>query len=197
MNQNLFIFSLYEVSLSLIFGLLTIYIALKIIDKLVLKVKTLEMIKQGNVAIAVFKGTLILCTLMLVQNSVFPSVDAFRAMASAHNTLNFTMFGISFGYFILFYSISLIFSILLILLTFFIYIKATTNVDEIAEINKNNLAVSFIISIIILGMTLFMRPAFNNLITSFVDYSKLQKIEIQDTNTGGGNVKIQKINPPN
>jgi len=195
MNQNLFIFGVYEVSLSLIFGLLTIYISLKIIDKLVLKVKTLEMIKQGNVAIAIFKGTLILCTLMLVQNSVFPSVDAFRAMAAAHNTLNLTMFGISFGYFLLFYSISLIFSILLILLTFFIYIKATTNVDEIAEINKNNLAVSLIISIIILGMTIFMRPAFNNLITSFVDYSKLQKIGLEQKETENG--KIQRINPPN
>lgn len=151
------------------------------------------MIKQGNVAIAVLKGILILCTLMLVQNSVFPSVDAFRAMASAHNTVNLTMFGISFGYFMLFYSISLIFSIILILLTFFIYIKATTNVDEIAEINKNNLAVS----IIILGMTLFIRPAFNNLVTSFVDYSELQKIKVNPKNSEGNEVKIQKINPPN
>lgn len=196
MDTNRIIFSIYDVSLSLIFGLLTIYIALKVIDKLVLRVKTLKMVKEGNVSIALFKAILIICTLLLIQTSVQSSNSALQTMVEAHNKITLKIFMISLGYFFLFYAISLLFSVLLILISFYVYIKATVDIDEIAEIKKNNIAVSISLSLIILGMTLFIRPAFNNLIGSFVNYNALQ-VEQVDTNktSNGGGVVPKKVAP--
>ncbi|EAY29322.1 DUF350 domain-containing protein [Microscilla marina] len=195
MDTNRIIFSIYDVSLSLVFGLLTIYIALKVIDKLVLKVNTLKMVKEGNISIALFKAILIICTLLLIQTSIKSSNSALQTMAEAHNKITIKIFMISLGYFFLFYVISLTFSVLLILISFFVYIKATIDLDEIAEIKKNNIAVSISLSLIIFGMTLFIRPAFHNLIGSFVNYNALQ-VEQVDTKNKGGGVVPKRIAPP-
>lgn len=197
MDTNRIIFSLYDMSLSLIFGLLTIYIALKVIDKLVLRENTLKMVKEGNISIALFKAVLIICTLLLIQTSVISSGSALQTMVESHNKITVQIFMISLGYFLLFYAISLIFSVLLILISFFVYIKATVNLDEIAEIKKNNIAVSISLSLVILGMTLFIRPSFHNLIGSFVNYNALQTQQINTSGTDGkGGITPKKIAPP-
>ena len=102
--DNKIIFSLYDTSLSLIFGLLTIYIALRVIDKLVLRENTLKMVKEGNASIAIFKGVLIICTLLLAHNSVTSSSAALQTMVFNYGgKLTGKIFMISFGYFLLFY----------------------------------------------------------------------------------------------
>lgn len=186
--NNKIIFSLYDTSLSLIFGLLTIYIALRVIDKLVLRENTLKMVKEGNASIAIFKGVLIICTLLLAHNSVTSSSAALQAMVESHgNKLTGKIFMISFGYFLLFYVISLVFSVLIILISFYVYIKATVDLDEIAEIKKNNIAVSISLSLVIFGMILFVRPSFDNLMKSFINYDAFSdKIQVKEKNGKGG-----------
>lgn len=194
MNTKNIIFSIYDMSLSLIFGLLTIYIALKVIDKLVLKVNTLKMEKEGNISIALFKAVLIISTLLLIQTSVASSNSTLQTLVEAHNKITVKIFLVSFGYFLLFYSISLVFSVLLILISFYVYIRTTVNLDEIAEIKKNNIAVSVSLSLVILGMTLFIRPSFDNLIKSFVTYDI--RVDTNTQNSDGKGIVPQKNVPP-
>ena len=186
--DNKIIFSLYDTSLSLIFGLLTIYIALRVIDKLVLRENTLKMVKEGNASIAIFKGVLIICTLLLAHNSVTSSSAALQTMVFNYGgKLTGKIFMISFGYFLLFYVISLVFSVLIILISFYVYIKATVDLDEIAEIKKNNIAVSISLSLVIFGMILFVRPSFDNLMKSFINYDAFsdKQINVEKKNEKG------------
>ncbi|GAB4407522.1 MAG: hypothetical protein OHK0053_34130 [Microscillaceae bacterium] len=175
MDTNLLIFTTYQLSLALVIGLLTVFITLRVLNHLVLRIKVLELIQSGNTALALFQGSLIFCVLMLVETSILPSVDALRAMVLAHQTIAFKMFMISFAYFILFYLAALVFSSLVILSSFYIFIYSTAKVDEIAEIKKNNLSVSVLLSMVLISTTLFMRPAFSNLVQGLVNYDYLQK----------------------
>jgi len=175
MDYNLTLFAIYEVLLSFVFSLITVYFSIKLINKVFLKIDVLSMIREGNVSIAVFEGALIVSTLLLVQKSILPSVDALRTMVLANQGFSWTMLGISLMYFMLFYVISLAFSFLLIILTFYIFIKSTIEIDEVAEIKKNNLAVAVLISLVIISTTLFIRPSLENFNKSLIDYDKLER----------------------
>ena len=77
----------------------------------------------------------------------------------------------------LFYAISLAFSLIILSTSFYVFIKATANVDEMSEIkNNNNIAVSILVSFVMIAITMFIRPAFDNFIASLVNYNKLENI---------------------
>lgn len=176
MKSSLVLFTTYELLLALIFGLLTIYLSVRVLNKFIIKVDFFKLIREGNIAIAIFEGTLIVCALLLVENSILPAVDALRTMVLANDGFTFKMFLISFGYFLLFYVISLAFSLIILSISFYVFIKATADVDEMAEIKNNNIAVSILVSFVMIGVTMFIRPSFDNFIASLVNYNKLENV---------------------
>lgn len=177
MNREIVFVALYEVSLSLVFGLLTLYLALKVVDKLILRQNSLRTIQEGNTAVAIFKGALLLSIFLMTQNSINPSVQALKVMVLSTKSLKSNMLGIAFAYFIVFYMVSFVLSLLLILIALNVYVGATKDIEEIREIRERNVAVAVLVSFTIVGVTIFMRPAFDNLVSSFVDFSGLSRIE--------------------
>ena len=175
MNLELLLLTSYQIIIAFIFGLLTIFITLQVVQKTILKVNFFELVRQGNTALALFEGTLIVSTLLLVEVAILPSVNALQTMMHAHQAVTFQMFLISFGYFVTFYLIALVFSYILILSGFYVFVSATAKLDEIKEIKQNNIAVSIMISMVLLGLTIFIRPSLSNLVQSFVDYRSLEK----------------------
>ncbi len=180
MNIELLVLTTYQMLLALTFGLLTVFITLRIINKYILRIDFLELVREGNIALAIFEGVLIFCVLFLVEISILPSVDALRTMVITHRVFTFKMFAISFGYFLLFYAISLVFSYLLIMSAFYVFISATAKLDEVKEMKKNNIAVALLVSAVLLSVTLYIRPSLGNLVNSFVDYRTLEKPVVVD-----------------
>ncbi|TAE08214.1 MAG: DUF350 domain-containing protein [Bacteroidetes bacterium] len=181
MNIELLILTTYQMALALSFGLLTVFITLKVVNNTVLKVNFFDLVRNGNIALAIFEGVLIFCVLFLVEISILPAVDALRTMAIAHQTFTFQMFLISFGYFLLFYAISLVFSYLLIISAFYVFISATAKLDEVQEIKNNNISAAILVGAVLLSVTLYMRPSLSNLVQSFVDYKSLEKPVVEET----------------
>lgn len=175
MNFELLILTTYQMTLALAFGLLTVFITLRIVNKSILKIDFMDLVRQGNISLAIFEGVLIFCVLFLVETSILPAVDALRTMAITYQTYTLKMFVISFGYFLVFYAISLIFSYILIISAFYVFISATAKLDEVKEIKNNNIAVAILVSAVLLSVTLYIRPSLGNLVQSFVDYRSLEK----------------------
>ncbi len=166
---------MYETSLSVVFGLLTVFIVYKTLDKIVLRSNTVNEIKKGNIAVALFYGVIIVCVLLLVLPSILSSVNALRAMVLGSTKLKLKMVIISLGYFLAFYIISIVMSLFIILLTSSIYMKATRKIDEVQELRHNNIALSIMLSLIMLGLTIFIRPSVDRLIHSLVNYEMIDK----------------------
>ncbi|MHC4533364.1 MAG: DUF350 domain-containing protein [Planctomycetota bacterium] len=175
MDFKTIFFALYETSLSVVFGLLTVFIVYKTLDKIVLRSNTVNEIKKGNIAVALFYGVIIVCVLLLVLPSILSSVNALRAMVLGSTKLKLKMVIISLGYFLAFYIISIVMSLVIILLTSSIYMKATRKIDEVQELSQNNIALSIILSLIMLGLTIFIRPSVDRLIHSLVNYEMIDK----------------------
>jgi len=114
-------------------------------------------------------------------------------MVITHQAFTIKMFLISFGYFLLFYAITLIFSYLLILSAFYVFISATAKLDEIQEIKNNNIAVAILVGAVLLSVTLYMRPSLGNLVHSFVDYRSLEKPLTEDVPSKEGVPEKSKL----
>ena len=98
MDFHLVFFPSYELLISLIFGLLTVYIATRFINLVFLKANDDEERFKSNVSISLFTGGMIVCVLILVQGSVLPSVDALRTMVLGQEEISFSILAISFAY---------------------------------------------------------------------------------------------------
>ena len=108
--QTIF-FSSYEVAVSLIFGLLTVIITLKVLGRTFLRSADGDLQLRGNTAAGLVSAATVLSVLVLVHGSVLPSVDALRTMVLGEKEISFTVVAIAFGYFLVFYAISLVISL--------------------------------------------------------------------------------------
>ena len=170
MNTNLIMFSFYELALSLTFGMITIFIAGKVIDVLVLKRPIVSFVLEKNQSVSLFSATIIFSTLLMVHSSILPSVNSLQTLVASSNEITAKMFVIVFGYFVLYYLIALVISISVIFLSIYVYMVATVKVDELSEIKKDNFALTIILCVSIMGLTLFIKPSVEHLLGSLVNY---------------------------
>lgn len=174
MNWNTFLLTSYEVILAVVFSLVTVFITKVVLNKTLLK-KDLDG-EHNNLAVSIFSGTLILCILLLTNSSVLPAVDSLNVMSLSGEKLSGTMFTNSFLYFLLFYSISIFFSILLLFSALQVYLYSTKKVDEMEELRQNNTAVSVLMSIVLVGITLSVQPSLERFIFSLVNYDTSEQV---------------------
>ena len=177
MNWNSVFFTIYELVISLVFGLFTIFIVIKFLNVTFLRSRRGNALLQANTAVGVFAGAMIFCVLVLVMGSILPSVDALRTMVLGQQAFSVSVLLLSLGYFLVFYSVALVISIAVIYMTTLVYMMATIHIDEMSEIRRNNVAVAVLVSAVLLGMTLFIRPAVQRFISSLVDYETLERID--------------------
>ena len=102
---------------------------------------------------------------------------------------------ISFGFFLFFYLVTTVLSIGVLFAATWLYLKATVNIDEIKEIKKNNMAVSIMLSLVILGMTLFIQPSVSRFIASIVRYDLSLVKNSDELRQGEVAPPMEKINP--
>ncbi|MDH4121592.1 MAG: hypothetical protein OEV94_07800 [Deltaproteobacteria bacterium] len=190
MDTQTFFFAFYELLLSLVFGLLTVFLGMKFTGWTFLKSHGEDPLLGGNTAASIFAGVFIVCLLLLTSASVLPAVDALRTMAAVGGGITFKKVLISFVYFIAFYLLSLLAAMVTVFLTTQIYLRATVNIDEMREIMRNNVAVAVLLGSVLLGMTLFVRVPLQRVVASMVSYESLGKVEVNpQTETRQGEEK--------
>ena len=174
MDWNTFFFASYEIIISILFSLLTIFVTKKILNHLFIKGEQDDL--KDNLALSIFSGSIIIGVLILVNSSVLPAVDTLRVMVLAKEVITLKMVGLSFLYFLLFFSITIFFSIVILFLTLKVFFKATGWVDEMKEMRNKNVAVSIVVAAVVIGISLFVRPSLNRFISSLIHYEKFESI---------------------
>lgn len=189
MDLRLIFFSSYETVLSVIFGLVTVVISYKLFTAFMLKEDADDDLNKGNTAVAILAGVMTISVLILVQSSILPAVNTLQTMALGGEKITAVKVFISLGYFLLFYAISLVISIAIMFASVNIYMFLTTKVEEMQEIRGNNIAISIMLSCVIIGMTLFIQPSVSRFIGSLVNYEMHEK-KPKVRKTGDGKVIV-------
>ena len=195
MDLRVIFLATYEMTISIIFGLLTIFLVIKMLNWTLLHSDSQNHLGKGNIAMAIFAGVLVLCNLILVQPSILPSINTLQTMLTGKENIDLGLMLVSFGFFVVFYFATMLISFGVLLGATWIYLKVTIHLDEIKEIKANNIAVSIMLSLVVLGMTLFIQPSVNRFVASFVRYDMNLVNENIILNEGEVLPPIEKINP--
>lgn len=175
MDWHTLFFSTYEIMITVFFSLVTVFVTKKMLDKLLFKPKEGEYPYFQNMAISVFSGTIIICVLLLTNSSNLPAVDVLRTMVAVKGHIAIEMILISFVYFLLLYATAIFLSTMLVIVSVKSYMYATKGIDELAELQKKNIAVAIVMSMAMLAVTISVKPAMGRFISSLIHYESLEE----------------------
>lgn len=170
MSGNILNFTIYEIVVSTLFGLFSIYLSNLFLRKLILKSSFVEIFQQKNIAAAIFAGTIIFCILLLTRTSIIPSVNFLQAQALDPAGLSMGFYAKAFMYFLVFFVVAFFAAMLLLFFSSRVFMIATKEIDEIKEIQGGNISVSLLISFSMVAFSLYVKPSLEHFLTGVVHF---------------------------
>lgn len=169
MGTKILGFSIYESVIAIVFGLLATYFAVKVIEKMILKISLGEIVQSKNYSTGIFAGALLYCFLELTVISIYPSVQYLQQKLYLIKTLEIGFYLMAFLVFLLSFFASFLISAIALLTCTKIIFTSTKKIDEIKEIvSNNNLSLSVFLSFTLIGFTYFIKPSLGNLLKSMI-----------------------------
>lgn len=174
---NVIILSSYELVLSFISCMFTIYLATKFLNKFVLSKPVEWFIKEKHDAGCLISGALVFSVLYLVHGSIEHSTSALQSLLLSHGKYSMSIVAIALSHFVVFYLVTFItgFGTIFVVSKIYRRMMASINFDHEVEINKS-LPLSMFLTFIMLSVTMFIQPAMNHFLASLVLHHMLDKI---------------------
>lgn len=141
-----FIFALIKIIFAIILSCFALYSGISLLDRLTSGINEWEQIKKGNLAIGLFYASVMLSIFLVVLPGILDFISYIYPFFSFQ--LIATLLFFAFINFL----IRLFVGIGVIYLVIHIIDKITPDIDELIELEKGNLAVSLIFSIVILSV---------------------------------------------
>jgi len=177
MDLILLITGILQIVLSLIIGVLFIYSASKIFQKLTKGINDTEELKNNNIAVAILNGAIVLALFIVVMNSIESAITVFsntlrnpEAELLTYLKTALLMIGhivlagvVAFG---------------AIYIALHIFMRLTKDLDELKEIKENNIAVSIFLSVIIIALALLLEPGIRTILNALIPFPPVSFIDI-------------------
>lgn len=160
-----FVISLVIAVIQFILGLVlsmgSVYISLKLFDKFTRKLDEWKEIKKGNLAVGVLLGGIILSIAIVIEGGVSNITAPFVPGANTSIVLIGFVIGL----------INLIISIVAAIIAVYVAINVldwiTTDIDEMGELKKGNVAVAVMMVAVLIGVSFVIKGAVSGLINVF------------------------------
>lgn len=169
MNPQLVNLALLEIGISIISGVLILFLTYVIVNRLI---KRKYEIKDDNVAYAIFTASILFSVGYTVSSVIEPLTSTLRLFI-AHTESVGSIIGNVLKYFAVFFLISTIIALVINVIGISLFTVMTTKIEEFDEIKKNNIAVALITGAIIVVLTLFTKDGILFLLDSIVPYPEL------------------------
>ncbi|MGB5847246.1 MAG: DUF350 domain-containing protein [Ignavibacteriaceae bacterium] len=177
MDIILLITGLVQILLSLFLGILFVYSASKVFQRLIRGINEIEELKNNNVAVAILNGAIVLAIIIVVKNSIETAITIFsntlrnpEAVLMTYVKTAFLMLGhIVLGGIIAFVAVYV---------ALLIFMRLTKDLDELKEIKGNNIAVSIFLSVIIISIALLLEPGLRTLLDALIPFPPVSFIDI-------------------
>jgi uncharacterized membrane protein YjfL (UPF0719 family) len=166
--MNYFIFAQAIIAFSM--GIVSLFLVYKVLN---LYLRRIFKIVEMNNAYAILQVGILLSTSILISSIVGPGINAIRFLNQ--NITNMSTVSSSMGYIIIFLTIGLVFSLLVIFGGVLVLFQLT-NVNEWEEIKKNNIPTALISSALIIGLSLIMRDHVASVCEMLIPYPQVLQI---------------------
>jgi len=169
--MNLFVVmtGFIELLLSLIVGIFFVYGAFLIFKWMTKDLNEIQELKKNNIAVGLFYGAVIFSICLIVKGAIEPAITALTSTIKNPDSTWLSYVFIA-GIMLLQIILSGIFAFLSIYIAIRIFMALTKDIDEIAEIKQNNIAVAIILVTIILSIALFIEPGIKVMMDGLIPY---------------------------
>ncbi len=177
MDLILFITGLVQLALSLLIGVLFIYAASRAFQKMLKGINDTEELKNNNIAVAILNSAIIIALILVVSSSIESAITIFGNTLRNPDAVISTYLQTALIMLLHIIIAGLVaFSAIYFAMHFFMWL--TKDLDELAEIKNNNVAVSLLLGIIIISIALLLQPGITTILDSLIPYPPVSLIDI-------------------
>ena len=170
MNQSVFFYSLIEIGISLVLGLILLYTTFRIIDKFIRRKYNIEL---NNVAYSIFTSAVLFSVAYLVSGIKSPILNSLRLLQDQVGYDGVLIIDV-LKYSSLFLLVIIIAIAVVNVISISLFTLMTKDVKEFEEIKNNNIAVSIITAVVIISISILVKDSLYLILESFVPYPEVR-----------------------
>lgn len=164
MNFRAITFASIQIGLSLLLGVLVLYVCMRILARLSARRFHIDHL---NLAYCILASGMLFAVGYLMESLLQPGIDTIRMMYNKYDNI-FSAIGMSTLYLVMYFGIGALVSIASVWSAFKAFAFLTSDINEDEEIQKDNTGIALIIAVVIVVMALFMRDGVDNLASALV-----------------------------
>lgn len=171
MNTNLFLLAIVQIGSSLVLGMSVMLFSFTIINRYA---KWKYSIEQYNLSFAIIKAGILFSVGFLMQAVIQPVMQTVRVYLGEENQNFWDILLYGAGHFALFFLIAAIYSILIVVISLWLFTLLTSvinKVEEAEEIKNNNLSVGIVTSVVLVVMSILLKDGLALLLESIIPYN--------------------------
>ena len=166
----------FEFAFCLGLGLLVAFVSFRVFPRIFSGLDAHESLSGNQVSSALVLGSMIIGVGYVVLQSVSPAVSTFQT--SLINGISLMSVSLLVAYLIGYVGGALLAAIFGLSLSVRVFLWLTTEIDELAEIRNNNVAVAVALSAVILTLSIFLGVGVKSLLSALVPVPEIASIEI-------------------
>jgi uncharacterized membrane protein YjfL (UPF0719 family) len=167
---------LVELGLSLILGVLVAYVSFRLFARMTRDLDEVEELERNNVAVGMLLGSMLVGVAVIVRKSLYPSISCLKT--ALYQGLDLTRCLQTVGLSLLYVLLSFLIAVGCIGLSTRLFLRLTHDLNEMAEIRKNNIAVAITLGSVIIVVSLFISQGVQNVLSSIIPYPAVESIQI-------------------
>jgi len=177
MDLSLLIAGILQLILSLVIGLAFIYAGFRFFHKRIKDIDEISELKKNNIAVAILNGSIILSLVIMVKNAIEPAITTFT-LTLRNPDSSLTSFLQTAAIMLIQIIVAGVLAFLAIYIALNLYTFLTRDLDEIDEIKKNNIAVSIVLGVVIISISLLMQQGIKSILDALIPFPTISLKDI-------------------
>lgn len=177
MDLSLLVSGVLQLVLSLAVGIVFIYVGFKFFHNRIKAINEIEELKKNNIAVAILNASIILALVIMVKNAIEPAITVF-SMTLRNPNATFISFLQMAGIMLVQIIVAGLIAYISIYLAINLYTYLTKDIDEIGEIKNNNIAVSIVLGIVIISISLLLQQGIKSILDALIPFPTISLKDI-------------------
>ena len=169
MDLSLLLAGVLQLLLSLFIAIVFIYAGFRFFHKRIKSINEIEELKKNNIAVAILNASIILALVIMVKNAIEPAITVF-SLALKNPDATFASFFQTAGIMLIQIIVAGIIAYISIYLAINFYTHLTKDIDELGEIKNNNIAVSIVLGVVIISISLIMQQGIKSILDAIIPF---------------------------
>lgn len=172
-NTPVLLQGVVELVISLFGAIFVFFFSLRMFSMLTKNIDEMQEIKNNNIAVSIMAIAFIFSVMLLIKAAIAPANEAFGYAVSTGGDIKILLFTVL--RIIVFFILAACFSFIMLFLAMKFFMLLTTNIDEMAQIKNNNVAIALLIAVLVISTAILLEHGLGVLLSGLIKAPELGK----------------------